>query len=204
MKKMTLLVIIALALIGYNSNAQKKFTTYDNTYAKKTYDIQLSTEDNGKYTLYIDALSLDNLHEKGGLMVDEKRHQGFIDALNEAKLKYQDWVKTAKENDVKELDKEIPVKSKVAGYFLYGSDWQFQFLVNLGFDFKIFEKDGATQYLLIVRSGKMQSSSNQFMDMDGVVLVFTSDNEIQDFINLISLQKIKDFQNKPKADDLFK
>lgn len=203
-KKITFLKIITLILIGLNLKAQEKFTIYDNIYANKTYDILLSLEDNNKFTLYIDAMSLDKLHEKGGFLVDENRYQGFINALNEAKIKYLEWEKIAKENSIKELDKEIPINSKVAGFFLYGSDWHFQFLVNLTFDFKIFEIDGEIKYLLIVRSGKMQSSSNQFIDVEGVVLVFSSAKEIQDFVDSISLEKIEKFKNKPKAEDLFK
>ena len=204
MKKTTVLLAIVLVIISQNSNGQETFTSYDNTYAKKTYDIQLSLKDAEKFTLFIDAMSLDDLHEQGGLMVDEKKYQGFIDALNEAKLKYQEWEKTAKDNNVKELDKEMLIKSKVAGYFLYGGDWHFQYIVNLTFDFKILESDGEIKYLLIVRSGKMQSSSNQYMDVDGVVLVFSSVEEIQEFLDTISLQKINEFRNKPKAEDLFK
>lgn len=204
MRKNVTLIGIILLTLGLNVNAQDKFTTYDNEYAKKTYDIQISLKDNDKFTLYINAMSLDNLHETGGFMVDDKKYQGFIDALNEAKSKYQEWEQTAKSNNVKELDKEMPIKSKVAGYFLYGSDWHFQYIVNLTFDFKILESDGEIKYLLIVRSGKMQSSSNQFMDVDGVVLVFTSANEIQEFVDSISLNKINEFKNKPKSEDLFK
>ena len=203
-KKITYLGIIAFMLIGLNLKAQEKFTTYDNIYVKKTYDIRLSSKDNDNFTLYIDAMSLDKLHETGGFIVDDKKYQGFVDALNEAKIKYQEWEQTAKANNVKELDKEMPIKSKAAGYFLYGSDLHFQYLVNLTFDFKILESDGEIKNLLIVRSGKMQSSSNQFMDVDGVVLVFSSAKEIQEFVDSISLEKIKEFKNKPKSEDLFK
>jgi hypothetical protein len=202
-KTLTLFGIILLTL-GINVKAQDKFISYDNTYAMKTFDIQISIKDNDKFTLYIEAMSLDNLHETGGFMVDDKKYQGFIDALNEAKSKYQEWEQTAKSNNVNELDKEMPIISKVAGFFLYGSEWHFQYIVNLSFDFKILERDGKIKYLLIVRSGKMQSSSNQFMDVDGVVLVFTSANEIQEFVDSISLNKIKEFKNKPKSEDLFK
>ena len=203
MKKIIFTVLISM-LVSFGVFAQEKFTTYDNTYAKKTYDIQLSIKDNDKFTLYIDAMSLDNLHETGGFMIDNKKYQGFIDALNQAKIKYQEWVKTAKENNVTELDKEMKIRSKVSGFFLYGGDWHFQYLVNLTFDFKILESGGETNYLLIIRSGEMQSSSNQFMDVDGVVLVFSSDSEIEEFTNAISLEKINEFKNKPKSDDLFK
>jgi hypothetical protein len=76
--------------------------------------------------------------------------------------------------------------------------------VNLKFDFKILESKGETRYLLLIRTGELQSSSNQFMKVDGFVLVFSSSKEIDDFIAAISTEKITEFLNKPKKDTLFK
>ena len=42
------------------------------------------------------------------------------------------------------------------------------------------------------------------MKVDGFVLVFSSVNEIDNFTNEISTQKINEFINKPKSKDLFK
>ncbi|NBV91055.1 MAG: hypothetical protein EBR91_02665, partial [Flavobacteriia bacterium] len=95
-------------------------------------------------------------------------------------------------------------KSKVVGYFLYGNEWNFQFLVNLKFDFKILESKGEIKYLLLVKTGELQSSSNEFMKVDGFVLVFSSSKEIDDFTSIISTEKITAFLNKPKNEDLFK
>lgn len=198
-----LLAFCLLTLSSVDMYAQEKFTTYDNTYGGKTYEIQISSKEQDKFTLYIDAMSLDRLHDKGGIMVKEKQLQEFLNAISAAKTKYEDWVKTAKENNVTELDKSMSITSKVGGYFQYG-DWNFQNLVNLTFDFKIMDSKGELNYLLIIRTGKLQSSTNQFMKVDGFVLVFSSINEIDTFTNEISLQKINDFINKPKATDLFK
>ena len=204
MKKfIKLLTFCLLTITTVESYAQEKFTTYDNTYSGKTYEIQISAKDKDKFTLYIDAMSLDRLHDKGGITVKEKQHQDFLNAIAAAKIKYEEWIKTAKENNVKELDKSMNIKSKVGGYFLYG-DWNFQYLVNLTFDFKILESEDELKYLLIIRTGKLKSSSNQFMKVDGFVLVFSSVNEIDTFTNEISTQKINNFINKPKAKDLFK
>lgn len=203
MNKTSSLFIACLMLLGLKSFSQEKFTTYDNSYAGKTYDIQISTKDKDNFTLWIDAMSLDKLHEHGGLMVKQKQYQDFINALNDAKLKYLDWLKTAKENNVKELDKSMSIKSKVDSYFQYG-DWEFDYNIFLTFDFKILESKGELKYLLIIRTGELQSSSNEFMKVDGFVLVFSSASEIDTFVNDISMQKINEFINKPKAKDLFK
>jgi hypothetical protein len=198
------LAIGLLATMTLKSAAQERFTSYENSYAGKTYDIQISAKEKEKFTLYIDALSLDKMHDKGGISISQKNHQDFLNAIAEAKIKYEEWVNTAKENNVTELDKTMTVKSKAGGYFLYGTKWQFQFSVNLKFDFKILESNGETKYLLIVRTGELQSSSNQFMKVDGFVLVFSSSKEIDDFSNAISIDKITEFSNKPKKEDLFK
>lgn len=205
MNKLTkLLTLCIFALVTLQSNAQEKFTTYDNTYSGKTYDIQISAKETEKFSLYIDAMSLDRTHEKGGITIDQKQHPAFLDAIAEAKLKYEEWVKTAKENNVKDLSKTMTMKSKAGGYFLYGSKWQFQFLVNLKFDFRIIESNGEIKYLLLIKTGELQSSSNQFMKVDGFVLVFSSSEEIDEFTSLISTEKITEFISKPKKDDLFK
>lgn len=198
---LTVSLIVATTL---QIKAQEKFTTYDNTYAGKSYEIQISAEEKDKFTLYIYAMSLDRMHDKGGISIEQKNHQDFLNALSEAKQKYEEWEKTAKENNVKELDKTMTIKSKAGGYFLYGSKWNFQFLVNLKFDFKILESKGETKYLLLIRTGELQSSSNQFMKVDGFVLVFSSSKEIDDFMTAISTEKITEFLNKPKKDALFK
>jgi hypothetical protein len=163
------LTICIFALATLQSNAQEKFSTYDNTYSGKTYEIQISAKETDKFSLYIDAMSLDRTHEKGGINIDQKKYPAFLEAITEAKLKYEEWVKTAKENDVKELSKTMKIKSKAGGYFLYGSKWNFQFLVNLKFDFKVIESNGEIKYLLLIRTGELQSSSNQFMKVDGFV-----------------------------------
>ncbi len=198
-----LLTIFLLTIIAGECYAQEKFTTYDNDYSGKTYEIEIYSKDKDKFTLYIEAMSVDRLHNEGGIRVNEKQHQDFIKALTEAKLKYEEWVKTAIANNVKELDKTMIIKSKVGGYFKYG-DWNFQDLVYLTFDFKILENKGELKYLLITRTGELQSSSNQFMKVDGFVLVFSSTKEIDEFTTSISTEKIKDFLNKPKSKDLFK
>jgi len=199
-----LFTIFFFTLLTLQSSAQEEFTSYDNTYIGKTYDIQISVKEKDKFSLYIDAMSLDRMHETGGIIIDQKQHQDFLNALAEAKEKYQEWVKTAKENNVKELDKTMTMKSKAGGYFLYGSKWNFQFLVNLKFDFKILESKGEIKYLLLIRTGELQSSSNQFMKVDGFVLAFSSIKEIDEFVSAISIEKITEFASKPKKDELFK
>ena len=197
----TFITLCLLTITTVESYAQEKFTTYDNTYIGKTFDIKLSLE---QEELYIDAMSLDELYDKGGIRISKKQHQNFFNAIAEAKTKYKEWVKTAKENNVMEFEKSMNIKSQVGSYFLYGSDWKFQLLVNLTFDFQILEDEGELRYLLIIRTGELKASSNEHLKVDGFLLVFSSENEIDAFTNKISRQKINAFIAKPKVKDLFK
>jgi len=195
-----MMILMMCSVMTIVTFGQEKYTSYDNVYIGSKYDVQISSKDSTKYTLYVDMMSLDKLSKSGGVMIDEKAHEKFTTTLLEAQVKYEEWIKTANENNVTELDKTMTLKTKVSGYFLYGSKWNFQFVVNLTFDFKII--DGKN--LLIVRTGKMTSSSNQFMTHDGFVFVFSSTEEITEFLDVLYKDKITEFITKPKAVDLFK
>ena len=196
-----MMMTLMMCLMTMVSFGQEKYTTYDNLYGEETYEVSISHKDNGKYTLYVDMMSMDKLSKNGGIMITEKEHQLFLSTLNEAKVKYIEWVATAKENNVTDLSKSMKFKVKVGGFFQYGSKWNFQYVVNLTFDFRIV--DGKN--LLIVRTGKLTSSSNQYMTHDdGFVFVFQNEKEIDDFVNVLSVDKVQEFMNKPKSTDLFK
>ncbi len=201
MKNLILLITLCLLTIAtVESYAQEKFTTYDNTYVGKTYDIKLSLEDED---LYLDAATFDELYDKGGIWVSKKQYPDFLNAIAEAKTKYKEWVKVAKENNVRDFNKAMNIESKVGSYFLYGREWKFQLLVNLTFDFQIIEDEGELTYLLFIRTGELRASSNKNLKVDGFLLAFSSINEIDAFSNEISRQKINAFIAKPKEKDLF-
>ncbi len=197
------LLFLLFIFLSVACNAQDKFTSYENTYFRKTYPIQIVSKEKGKFTLWIDAWSYDRVHDKGGIMINHRNHQNFIDALIQARFKYDEWVKTAKENNINDVSKPMNIKSGADAYFMYGSKWNFQFDISTSFNFEVRDNNGKTEYLLFVKTGELQSSSNQFMKVNGFALVFKSSNEITNFVDLISEDKIVDFINKPKKEDLF-
>jgi hypothetical protein len=197
------LCLVLGVLIGFSSQAQDKFTSYENTYFRKTYPIQIDSKEKGKFTLWIDAWSYDMVYDKGGIMINHRSYQNFVDALIQARFKYEEWVKTAKENNIKEVSKPMNIKSRADAYFLYGSKWNFQYDISTSFNFEVRENKGKLEYLLFVKTGGLQSSSNQYMKVSGFALVFTSSNEINNFLDLISEDKIVDFISKPKKEALF-
>ena len=198
-----LITIIALTVASVTV-AQEDYSSYTSSYTNKSYPLSVSYSSPEKYTLYIDALSLDETHKTGGITLNQNQHESFIASLKEAEQKYSEWVTTAKSNAVTELDKNMTIKAKSGAYFLYGSKWNFQFTVNLTFNFKVIDDPSGVEYVLIFRTGRLQSSSNQYMKVDGFVLVFTSQEEISEFMETISTQGVTSFINAPKQTELFK
>ena len=132
MKKFTYyLLIVTFNALFINATSQEVLNTYENTILEKEFDIQLSKDKKGLFTIWIDAYSADKLHDEGGLMVKEKQYPKFLEALKEAQNKYNEWCQTAKENNVLELNKKMEIKCKIAGYFIYGKKWHFDYNVNL-------------------------------------------------------------------------
>lgn len=194
------ITLIMCSLVSVSIFSQEKYTTYNNIYSNSNYEIQISSKDSTQYTLYIDMLSLDELSKSGGILINHSTYDKFISALSEAQIKYNEWNKTASENNVTELDKLMPIVSKATGFFSYGSEWNFHFLIELHYSFKIIDN----KKLLIIRTGGLTSYSNKFIKHKGFVLVFSNTSEITDFLKALSKDKIIEYVSKPKKEDLFK
>ena len=49
-------------------------------------------------------MSLDRVHESGGILINQYQHQVFIETIEKVKIEYEEWIATAKENNVKNLN----------------------------------------------------------------------------------------------------
>jgi len=202
MKKIFLLIMMIVSCKAV-LRAQSKIDDYQSIYFNKSFDINASQDknDTSKYDYYINCSSMDKLHDDVCLDFSNKRLNDFVDFLNSARQVYIKWSETAKTNNVSELDKQIDIKPfKCSSAFIYGK-WNFDFNVLLTPRVKIV--DG--KILLILSSGELQSSTNEFIKHDGFVFVFTSSKEIDDFVNRIDIKNVKAFfTDKNKKDQLFK
>jgi hypothetical protein len=182
--------------------AQDKFTSYFQKYNDKDYSIQLS-KSGESYKLWIDAMSLDAQNNSGGIMLDEKQHAKFIETLSNARDKYAEWDSVALKNNVTEANKTMEIVGRTSAYFSYG-DWQFDYSVSLEFNFRIIQAGNVTKRLLVIKTGELKSSTNQFMEVDGYAIVFSSPSEMGTFIDSISQEKVRAFMAKPKTEEIFK
>jgi hypothetical protein len=205
--KVLTLLLICSTIFSYGQKDYEKYTmSYFDGVGKLDSEYQISvSEQNGK--LYIDMYGSDKLRSNGGIIVDTKYREGLRQNLMDSKVKYDEWVKVGKENDVKDMDKKMSkiVSKGIKGFFQYGSEWEFDSSVKLSFTFRITEsEDGNVRYLMIVRTGDMVSSTNQYMDVDEFMWVFVNGQEVQELIDLLDDTKIETFLNKKdEVKDLF-
>jgi hypothetical protein len=198
------LLLFTLLISCFQLKAQNVYSTYQNTFMDIEYPIMINVKDSNDYTLYIDAYSVDQLVESGGVILKKSQIEPFAKTLGEAKSKYEEWVKTAKTNKVDDLSKTMTFKFNAGGYFKLLDDWYFQFDGNLMYSFKITKSTDKINYLLLIYTGELEASSNEYITSKGFFITFTSSEEIDSFISLLSEESIKEFIKKPKTEDLFK
>jgi hypothetical protein len=194
------LILILIFLLSFQVYSQDEYNTYYNSYVKESYSISVGSEKPNNYYIYIRMMSMESKSDEGGINFTHIEHADFIQTMKDAKSKYNEWSATAKQNSVDKLSKTMSYTFKTGGYFQYGSKWHFQKVVVLTFDFMIID----TKHLLVIRTNELQSMTNEYIKHDGFTFVFQSSKEISDFINLISIENIQSFLNKPKTSDLFK
>ena len=176
------------------SYGQSAYTQYHSSYFDKDYSIALGTpEPNGLFTYYITIQDAESKHDVN-LFIESDKIEAFVLSLKQCLSKYIEWKNVAIENNVTDLSKNIDVKfSKVSAAFLYGRDWNFDFSVSLSARFRV---TTSKDYVLIIDTDKLQSGSNQYINLKSAYIVLSSEEDIQEFINALDLGKAKEFQNK--------
>lgn len=205
---MSRFLCLVMLLMCSNVFGQVKLSEYNDSYNGEKYEIKVFPNKQYVFTISIPGTPkfvTSKLGSIGGINIEGGQLEEFINSLNEAKSKYIEWVKVAKDNGVNEMQKSTSVVCWAGGYFLYGSQWCFQFDVKLDFQVKINQVNNKTNYLLLVNTGEMISSSNRYMKADGFSIIFTNEKEIDDFISKLNRDNIESILQKLKSkEDLFK
>jgi hypothetical protein len=200
---MKTLLLITLFLISSHIilYSQDIYSSYYNDFTKKNFNIEIILNDNSEYVIFINMLSSDDTNPNGGIYITNYEHSDFIDTLKKASLKYQEWTDIAKENNVRDLTKIMKIYFQTSGFFQIKNEWSLVNVIKLKFKFRIVDGE---KYLMILGTNKLKSSEDQFVTHDEFVLVFSSLNELDYFIDLLSVSNVKNFIKKPKKNDLFK
>ncbi len=201
MKKLLLTFIAMIAFL--NANSQTKVSEYSSAYFNETYAVNATMPKNDKFTFYIDCASAETKKvDDCGIIIPSDKLDGFINRLRSMEEKFEEWTKTAKENNVTNYDKDFDINwGMYKYYFKYGSNWHFC-SATLKPYFKV-TSDG--QCLVVFNSRKLTASDNRFMTYEGVYIVFTSSDEIENFIASIDANNVYEKQkNQENKDELFK
>ena len=201
MKKIVLLAFATVFCLA--SFAEDKISDYSMSYfGEKTYDIEVTPVKNGTFTFYIYCEPKGST-EKIGFSLKSKKIEEFCNQLNAIKPKFEEWSKTAKDNNVTDYDKKFDTDfSSVDALFLYGSKWCFTYNIRFKPYFKV-TKDG--ECLVVFNVGELTAASNRFMSTKGFMMVFKSSDEIDEFIKALDTQKVLNKGEKDvEKDNLFK
>ena len=198
------ILVFAFFIIGLHTSAQEYLTSYFNNINGEWYEVRVSFDNKGKFSLLVDATSEYITPEFGGFWIKEKKYDDFIASLKEAKLTYEDWKKKAIASKVPVFNKreKMNVTTKIAGYFYHFGKWKYQNTLEPSFEFITWTRDEVTKYYLGIRSGEMTENKQYYID--GVEIIFSSSQQIQDFIDSISLERIQELKDKLNGDGLFK
>ncbi|HLP05223.1 MAG TPA: porin family protein [Paludibacter sp.] len=196
MKRLCSIVVFAVAAFLFNPvDAQEKIGSYHCPLNGENYDISISMKGNGVYSLWINAYSTDEKYPFGGVIIREKGYFEFIDNLKRARQEYIDLVKTDKANNLSQGRKVLNINSKADAYFR-SSSWNFQYKLALVYNFEKVTDSLGTNYFLEISTGKFNSYTNVEQKTTGYNLIFTSVDEIDNFLNIISIEKINAYAEK--------
>lgn len=191
-KTIVILVLGQVLFLGsvFNAEAQEKIASYSMSALENkeplNFDINLS-EDN---TLWVDVFSAYEPGVRCGLKLEERYKPNFITTVKNAGILYTEWKRWAIENNIQEIKKKMHYIFYTGGYFSYFDKLNQDDNVRIVFAFTYFKDD----YVLIMNLEKMSAMDNDRITFDGGTIVFNSEDEINNFINLISTESLSNFR----------
>jgi len=200
------LLLGALLLLSTLSFSQETIGTYQMSYltSSEPYSVQASEPKNGNFSWYIMCAGETSSTQDSFIIVKNDKMSDFINYINFLEDVYIKWSDVATQNKLtSKTFKEItdtPSNDVSAGW-KYGS-YHFDYSVILSARFIVL--DGGAK-VLVIDTGSLQASDNQYIDSKGNMLVFSNKLEIENFKALLLEKTVLDFYTaKNKQKDLFK
>ena len=192
-------IIMLLLLVPLITSSQKKYSSFN--VSTEQMDVAVVVDGESKGNVYMDY------EDDGSAAISfdaEADRKLFTDFVKTTFNKFKEWRKTAIENNVKELLKEIEsgdFGNTIA--FRYGSKWKFSFGAHTIKASMFITKSGDVYYLLTFP--EVEASDNQFMTNDKVNWIISEEKNINSLITALSPEKVNEFiNNSSNKEDLFK
>ena len=201
MKKVALLSIILL--IFFSTYSQKLLDTFYSSYYEKTFKIELGYIERGSYLIKLETHCPDSIIEESGLLINVTEIDDFIENIQISKEKYIEWRNIAINKNVRNYTSRIVTNPfQTIGYFNFNNEWKFN-KINPIFGFYVYEKEDKLYHLLAVGTQKFSDIVDDHIECEGSFLMFTSIEEIDDFLDIIKSKEIKEYFSKEEIDHLF-
>ena len=200
MKKFLLSAIVLL--FAFQLKAQSDVGKYSMEYFDgKEYPIGASEIKNNTFDFFISCQSLEGFDDIG-FILNSSKVESFKETLQEIKNKYVEWSNTAKENNISDYDKDFDVKMpRLDVFFKYGSKYHIDGMKKPDVYFKV-TTDG--RCLVIFKITNIKANDNRYMTHDGLLIAFTSAQEIDAFIEALDPNEvIEAAEKKSNRDALF-
>lgn len=168
------------------------------------YDDSAMFEDSSGYFTGIGEtyyLFTENSTEKIWIYLSEYDLQTIRNAI----IKYQDWVKLAKEKQI-EIDKKIPdLKIRTHVFWTWTLFDEYFFASGLILEFTVLSQN-PQRHELVITSNKVTPDSNSFVDVELEPLYF-EEKEAADFLSCLDesniTKKKEEYNKKKEMQDLF-
>ena len=194
------MIALMLCIVSIMVMSQEQIGSYTMGYFDgKEYKIQASAPKNGKFDFYIDVEG-ERKSDNVNLLLENTELEKFKTVFTQVRDKYLEWAKTAKANNVTDINKDFPWSFPKLSVAWYGSKWWFSFNRYFTPRFMVF-KDGTSAMVL---SAKVVSSSNEYIDQK-FYLVLQTEEEFNQILDVLNEEKVINyFKNKENTKDLFK
>lgn len=196
MKKFTVFALFLFCTISMF--AQEEIGTYHSSYFDKDLEV-LAVSPEEKNSIYI---SVCGEHSIDDVVINVEGYaiEEFRSALSQAKSKFAEWAKIAKDNNVKDMTKDMDITFPKVTIAWHSSKWWFSFRQSLKPRF-IVTSEGKCAFVI---AGKAVSSSNEYIDQR-YYFALSDVRDFDELLNVTSKEYIASkFTKKQNVEDLFK
>ena len=201
MKK--IIIIAVMAMVAATSAAKlESIGEYDMSFFHKSYLIKMGEAPNGGYSFYVESEPRGDDDTFVAAIFNTKKND-IISQMEQIKGKYQEWSKIAKDNNIVDYVKAFDMKLKGIPSFIWLNDAQVAFETDYDV---IFHVSSTGDCRVSISVGEIKAFNNRFITCNGMMLVFSSVEEIDNFIKImkdgIATAQAKK-EEKTKTDKLF-
>lgn len=197
--KKTLVIILVYLISSVVVYGEKVVGNYTLSYFNKSYEIQASEIENGKFSIYI-YVQGERKTTPVFFSIESDEVEKFNKSFLQISDKFREWRKVAKDNNVTDLRKDVDIKIPSVTIGWLSSKWHFSFRNSINARYIILE-DGRD---VMIIAKEATSATNKYIKQK-IYWVFAEPEEIDDLVTELNVDKISaELAKVDEALDLFK